>query len=344
VRDVRAHLADIYGGDVSDPDAAYGDIGADGTANGAFTMTAQKESCQDYLAAVMNITYEGGSTATKFAVPVACPGPRLAVETVTFEGGDGDGVPEPGETVRAFVALRNNGRDPARNVSATVTVSGKGIPSTSGDLAWHDIAAGGSERSIGSIEISIPKDAPRQDACPGPPVATIPPEEGGAKDLPADDTPASSDETVVSSDGGSVSSGGGSSAGSPGSAGSGEPTVVEPEPGTIEPDPNGTVVPEPLPAPSGEPEPTSTDSPVYLEMHLTARAAEYSERIDYSNGVVCALSEGTLGAPVEDVKRDAAVAGSKRSGGATAALIAVGLAVVAAFGARMFFARRLAAR
>jgi hypothetical protein len=322
VRDVRAHLAEMNGGSASDADATYGDIAADGTARDAFTITANKENCQDYLAAVMNITYEGGSTASKFAVPVACPGPRLAVETVAFEGGDGDGVPEPGETVRGFVVLRNNGRDPATNVSAAVSVTGKGIPSTSGDLAWPDIAAGGSERSTTSIQIAIPDDTPRQEGCEGPPVATIPPEEGGARDLPAtaDDTPVASDGTAVSSDGGTVSSDGGSSAGSPGSAGSGEPTVVEPdpgsgttEPGTTEPAPGGTVVPEPMPAPSGEPEPASTDRPVLIEMHLAIRASDYSEGIDYSNGLFCAVMEtGVKGAPATgalapDSARDAAL-------------------------------------
>jgi hypothetical protein len=314
-RDVRAHLAETYGGEVSDADATYGDIAAEGTAKGAFTVTAQKDGCQDYLAAVMNISYDGGSTASKFAVPVACPGPRLAIERVDFDGGDGDDIPEPGETVRAFVYIRNNGRDPARDVTAKVTVTGKGITSASDDLAWPDIAAGELERSSTAIEFSIPKDAPRQEGCSGTPAIEIPPEEGGtARDLPAtaDDTPVSSDGSTVSSDDGNVSSGGGSS---PGSAGSGEPTVVEPdpgssepggpepapEPGTVEPEPGGTVVPVPLPAPgTPEPAPSPTDQPAYIEMHLAARADGYSEGVDYSNGLFCAVAEGgaaSKGAP-----------------------------------------------
>lgn len=56
--------------------------------------------------------------------------------------GDGDGVPDPGETVEMGVTLRNAGYDTLRNVRATITTSTPGITIIDGTEQFGNIAGG----------------------------------------------------------------------------------------------------------------------------------------------------------------------------------------------------------
>ena len=358
VRDVKAHLEPSESVRVVDADATYGDIAAGDSKDGAFAVVVPREGCPDFLGIGGEVTYTGGTGPIKVAVPTACPGPRLYVEDVKFEGGDGDGVPEPGETLRAFVILRNDGRDPADNVRATVKVSGKGVTSASDEVTWSDIAPGRSVRSQDAITVKISDDAPRQDECPG-----MARDDGiTVEDVPASDTGTVSPDTPVSSDGsapntGNASSGSGSS--EPGSVGSGSTGSTGQEPATIEPVPpvTSTVAPEPQPAPDDtikpepapepgtpEPAPAPEDRSVLVQMQLEITATDYTAQQEYSNGLVCALAEGggpgipAKGAPDQSLAaRDAA---AKSSQGSTALPIAFAVLVsVAAIGARRLLVR-----
>ena len=331
-RDVNVHLDPSESVRVVDGDATYGDIGADDSKDGAFSIVVASEPCQDFAGVVGTITHADWTTPLKVGIAVACPGPRLSVENVTFEGGDGDGVPEPGETLRAFVVMRNDGRDPADNVRATIKVSGKGVTTASDELTWPDLAPGRSAPSSESITVKISDDAPRQEACP--PMA---PDGGGVpvSEVPPSDTGTVSSDTPVSSDGSSPNTGNTSS--EPGSTGSGssgstgtEPSQIEPVPpvtGTVEPQPapapdQGT--PEPAPEPgTPEPQPAPEDLPVLVQMQLDISATDYTTQGEYSSGVYCAIAEGGVpvpakGAPAADLPLAARDSAATTSRGSTA--------------------------
>ena len=318
---------------LTDADATVGDLapGASGTAR--LGVVVPEEDCNDFAGFGGEITYDGGTAPLKVGFPVACPGPRLSIENVVFSGGDGDGVPEPGETVRAVIVLRNDGRDPATSVRARVTLAGDTVSTQNDDLAWADIDPRSSARSASPLTLVIDDGAARQKGCEGVSILPAPVEDRGS--VPPD--------AAVSSDG-SVSSGpatasdlpassepGSAGGGSPGSTGTGTPTVVEPvpEPGTIEPVPEpGTIEPQPEPAPE--------DQPAEIAFKLAVSASGYETTLEYSNQIFCALE----GRAVTDAKGAPAAArdhaAGSTSGGVAIPLIVAALVSAAAVGGRRF--------
>ena len=252
---------------LTDSEAAIGDLAPGEEADGEFAFVVGGD-CAEFLGFGGEAVYEGGAVPLKVALPASCPGPRLALTNVTFDGGDGDEVAEPGENLRVSFELVNNGKDAARNVRASVKVSGDGLKATATELEWPDIAPGGSARNTSPMILTIADDAQRQKPC-----------EALPQPLPVEDDPAIivddgslPPDTAVSSDGtvssdGSASSGpnAGSAPGSepagggePGSTGTGgttteePPTTVEPQPAQIDPAP-GTGSTEPGGAGGTEP-------------------------------------------------------------------------------------------
>ena len=270
---------------LTDAEATLGDLAAGESADGEFAFVLQGE-CFEFVGIGGEAVYEGGAVPLKVALPATCPGPRLFLTSVMFEGGDDDGIAEPGETLRVFFELVNNGKDAATNVRASVKISGDGLSAAGTDLAWPDIEPGGSARNTSPLILSISSDAKRQKSCESEPQPLPIQEDPGIavddKPLPPD-TAISSDGTVSSGDantggagsapGSEPASGGGAPPSSgqtePGSQGSGGGTVivepappsVEPQPATNEPEPGtgsgtepGTIEPEPAPA-TAEPVP-----------------------------------------------------------------------------------------
>lgn len=335
-RDVSARVDDPPAGvRVTDASAPVGDIAAGGTGEGTFGIVVEHDDCQDFVGLGGEIVYAGGTAPLKIAIPVACPGPRLALDNVVFSGGDGDGVPEPGETVRATVILRNDGRHPARAVRARVTVTSEGVTTSNRDLAWADIAPNASARSLSPLTLAIADDAERQRGCEDPRAEPAPVPDGAPppdKATVAPDTPVSSDGTT-SSDGNVSSDPGAVGGGAPGSTGT-EPSTVEPVPGTgtIEPLP-ATAEPVPLPAPrTTEPQPNpepAADQPAVVTMQLAISASGAETSLEYSNQIYCALEGGAAkdAAPVSafGARDDTAV-----STGVSALPVALVLVVAAA--------------
>lgn len=243
---------------LTDADAALGDLAQGESADGEFAFVLAGE-CFEFVGIGGEAVYEGGAVPLKVALPAACPGPRLALTSVTFEGGDGDDVPEPGETLRVIFELVNHGKDAATNLRASVKISGDGLSATGTDLKWPDIEPGGSARNAAPLILSISSDAKRQESCESQPQPLPGQEDPGVavddKSLPPD--------TVVSSDG-TVSSSG-SSTGEPGSAPGSEPAPgagVPPSSGQTEPGSQGsgggTAIAEPPPS-SVEPQPAPVE-------------------------------------------------------------------------------------
>jgi len=340
LRDVRAHIDPSTDARIVDADATYGTIAAGASDNGEFRVVINREGCPDFLGLGGEITYEGGKSFLKFPVPTACPGPRLNLSEVHFDDGDGDGVPEPGETVRVSVSLQNIGHDPATGVRARIRVSGKGVTTEAENLAWPDIAPEANERSITPFTLTISKEAPRQEGCQPLPGEgggiQIPPEEGGTA---AKDTPVSSDGSTPA-DGNVSSEPGSAGGGAPSSTGTDEPTTVEPDPGTGTAEP-GTASPEPPPD-RVEPGPAPERDPAALiEIHLDVAASAYTASLDYSNQVACAVAEGR-GVPATDVLAKQRLAADEAAGGAGPAAAAVALATLAsaaAIGVRSLLVR-----
>jgi hypothetical protein len=326
-------------------ESPVGDLNPGEVGRAEIALVVRAERCNEFIGLAGEAAFDGGSSPIKIAVPVACPGPRLELENVEFEGGDGDGVPEPGETLRMFATLRNDGRDLATGVRARVTVRGEGITATGTDLAWSDIAPGRSQRSLTAVLVGIAKDAPRQEQCEGLPRGEPVPDKAGTGSLPPDSS-VSSDGSVSppssgSGDGQSVP--GSTGGGEPGSTGSGT-VIVDPAPGTgtIEPQPApapdepGTDGREPAPAPiepAPNPEP-ARDLPARIDARLDVQARDYAASLEYSTAIVCALSEGGA---VDDLGRPTLAArGESRTapGGVALPLAVAALVSMAAVGTR----------
>ncbi len=240
---------------LTDAEASIGDLAPGESADGDFAFVLEGE-CFEFVGIGGEAVYEGGAVPLKVALPATCPGPRLALTSVTFEGGDGDDVPEPGETLRVIIELVNHGKDVATNVQASVKISGDGLSATGTNLTWPDIEPGGSARNTSPLILSISDDAKRQESCESQPQPLPFQEDPGV----AVDDKALPPDTAISSDG-SVSSGAntggaGSAPGSePASGGGAPPSSGQTEPGS-QGSGGGAVIVEPQPA---EPPPSSVE-------------------------------------------------------------------------------------
>lgn len=297
LKDVNVTLAETRGIRLTDAEASIGSLHGGESADGEFAFVVEAADCFEFVGVGGEATYDGGAVPLKIAIPTACPGPRLALGDVTFQGGDVDGVPEPGETLRVFFELFNQGRDPALDVRAHVKVSGIGLTVAGNELSWPDIEPGGSARNVAPLILSISKAATRQETCmPGPPEPGV-----------AEDSDALPSDSVVSSDGKITSPAAGRDApgDAPPSGGGSDPsqgsrvgaTAEEPPTGSTLDEPT-TIEPEPLPAPIEpltEPAPAN-NQPVQIQAALAVSARDYEVDLAWVNQIMCALE----GVPVAD--------------------------------------------
>ncbi|MCK4511208.1 T9SS type A sorting domain-containing protein, partial [bacterium] len=70
-------------------------------------------------------------------------------EIVLDDGVGGDGIPDPGEGLRLFVQLRNDGQVPATNLKLTLTGDTPGITVFDGTAVLADVAAGSLQQNTG---------------------------------------------------------------------------------------------------------------------------------------------------------------------------------------------------
>ncbi|MEX2554508.1 MAG: hypothetical protein WEB06_02625, partial [Actinomycetota bacterium] len=165
LKEVKVTLAQQPEGvKLTDAEASIGDLAPGESADGEFAFVLQGE-CFEFVGIGGEAVFEGGAVPLKVALPASCPGPRLALTGVTFEGGDGDDVAEPGETLRVTFELVNHGKDAANNVRASIKISGDGLSATETDLEWPDIEPDGSARNMTPLILSISSDAKRQESC-----------------------------------------------------------------------------------------------------------------------------------------------------------------------------------
>lgn len=331
--DVTVTLEPPANATLSDRTLSFGDLPAQGNAKATTTIEiTSEENCQDFLGWVGTLRSSLGEQMTKFGVSVDCPGPRLGIEKWEFVGGDGDDLPEPGETLQIFLTYRNDGRDPATDVRATLTTASKGVTVTDATSSFGTVAARASRRATDPFTIEVAGDAPLQDSssCGGVPVQEGPPP-----------------DATVSSDG-STSGGratpGSSGSGSTGSGGS-EPAVVPDQPMTIAPEPGTADEPDPEPAPDGRliapVEPMDPSVAIDAQLKVTSDQVSFDDM--FSNQMVCIMdtarggpADGS-GAPEADgrVYKDAlATGGTSRSTG-RGGLVALAAVLLAAIGSQV---------
>lgn len=269
-------------------------------------QVAERAECADDGQAPVTTSSSRGSSETVMWLPIACPGPRLYQSQVEFLGGDGDGIPEPGERLEVWVSYGNWGVDPATNMRGTLTISSEDVTVITGTATWPTIPPdGGGEggqatKQLAPFIIQIADDAETVDnGCGG---------YGGGvvvEDMPADDG------GTGSSGGGSVSSDGTTTGGGADGSTPTEPQQVEPAPAQ---DPDAPTSSEAdmeaaerearaederraeMPAEDpyyGEPEPS--DPSVMFDGTLHLEAAEVTMDDYIGSSPVCMLADGVAG-------------------------------------------------
>ncbi len=338
----KLHVESPDGIKVVDGDDTLGDVAAGAIKTGEITVVVGQADCQEFVGLAGEVTSGSETFPLKLGVPVACPGPRLFIESFVFTGGDGDGVPEPGEKLTVTVTLRNEGRDPARDIAATLQIAEKDFTIVAGSSRWPDIASRASAANLTPFVVQVADGAKVQSECQG----------GGfgTGTIVADDQPVSSEPNTGSGttgqeqpattasdlplDGGTVTA---------------EPAtkVAPPPPGA---EPGGKPGTEPGTEPRTEPgvEPGPEDYGVAFSAILSLTKADGEVALDFSNRVVCALAdaEKNLGAPdavnanapaaTEDQAgiRDSSRTGSRGAAPSTLPIAAVALTALAALSLR----------
>ena len=91
------------------------------------------------------------------------PNPALAFSRFRVEdlnGGDGDYLPEPGEEVDLYVALKNTGREDATSANATIYTDDEYFTVTTASASYGAIPIGGSTEPTTPFSIQISSSAP----------------------------------------------------------------------------------------------------------------------------------------------------------------------------------------
>jgi len=192
--------------------ASFGTIAAGATATGVYAFQVARAACTGWAGFVGSIVSSLGEDVTKLGIEVQCPGPKLAVESVRYRGGDGDEIPEPGERLTIDVTLKNYGIDPATGVTGSLSVQGP-VTVRENTSRWPDLAPGASAVSSSPFVIEIAADAELQQDCGntgGVPVTSLDtavssaetpqtvPAEGGTVEPKSDDPAVESDYQSVS--------------------------------------------------------------------------------------------------------------------------------------------------
>lgn len=338
--DVKLSVADPGDGTkVLDGDVTLGTIAAGAAGSGTITFSVSSENCYESSGLGGTITSSIGESPTKFGFAVDCPGPRLYFESVRYDGGDGDQAPEPGERLKVFVTLRNQGRDAATDVRGALKVETIGVRVIDGDANWVTIAPKTAGVNQTPFVIEISEDAKTAQPCQPISSGAIIVEDGGSTDS---DEPVSSDgetPTQVAPAPDQTSEPGSTGAGSSGSTGTGTTDDDgSTSSGTIEPD-RGEPEPEASDLPAkGEPEPEpapAEDPPAAFDAMLPVSASGRTFDASFGSGLVCAFTEiGTSGrddtaAPAADANEEKAV-GVKSANGGGLAVAGVLLALIAA--------------
>jgi len=123
-----------------------------GVVNGALQVTVTGHNLKPYLGSV--------------AIGAVTSSLDFAALTVTEASGNGNGVPNPGESLLLNLQLANHGSASLTNVSATLSCPLPWVHLTTGTRSYGTVAGGGSAWSQGAYAVSLDADAPGGQAIP----------------------------------------------------------------------------------------------------------------------------------------------------------------------------------
>jgi hypothetical protein len=118
-----------------------------------FTVANDDATCGHVATITINWSADGGTYtgSDNFDIILGCPAPELEYAAHVIDdgaGGDGDGYPEPGESIRMPVSLTHVDGANAQDVSATLSTSDPYINITDATANWPNIAISGTEQSL----------------------------------------------------------------------------------------------------------------------------------------------------------------------------------------------------
>lgn len=145
---------------ISSGNASYGHISAGAEASSATPFTFEiGATCPDRHVVLLDLTVSESGVRTTWngAVAVTVAAPVLSIDSHAVDdatGGDSDGTPEPGESFRLMVEVRNSGL--ATAVSPEVTLSSSDVSVTLSDAEAFpgDVPAGETRQCVFALELS----------------------------------------------------------------------------------------------------------------------------------------------------------------------------------------------
>lgn len=137
-----------------------GDIEPGGVATGSppFTVSVSGD-CEDGHVARFDVTISSGGVRRTWtgAMAVTVAAPVLTAGAYSIDdgpGGDGDGVPEPGEALRIMVAFENAGGAAAVSTAFSLSSAVPEVHVTNGNAWVPEVAAGGETQAVFAVEVS----------------------------------------------------------------------------------------------------------------------------------------------------------------------------------------------
>ncbi len=135
------------------PDIAPGDNEMSNVNHCKFDVADDDATCGHVATVIIDWVAGGGlyTGTDSFDVTLGCPSPVLEYDSHVIDdgsGGDGDGYPEPGESIVMPVSLTHVSGANAQDVTGTISESDAYITITDNSAFWPDIAIGGMEQSL----------------------------------------------------------------------------------------------------------------------------------------------------------------------------------------------------
>jgi len=138
----------------------YGSAYTDPT--GLATLTLDPPPTQEMTLTLTVTAYNKvPSTSAVQVLPPTDANVQFLSDTIADSaGGDGDGVPDAGETIDVTLTLENTGTDPANGVTATIVNSDPYVTVLNDTESYGDIPAGGTAAGQGAYRISFAPGTP----------------------------------------------------------------------------------------------------------------------------------------------------------------------------------------
>ena len=120
-------------------------------------------ACADGHLVPFTVTFtDSGSNSWDYALSVLVNAPKVICDTATVSefGGNGNGMPDPGETVQFGLVLRNDGHHLAEDVSVQLHTSDPYCDITAGSSAFADLLPGASGPNVTTLSAVIDPTCP----------------------------------------------------------------------------------------------------------------------------------------------------------------------------------------